>query len=295
MNCIIVSDIDIVLNCIGLPIIPDNVADEFYHNHSCSPDASKIIIQPLPSLPDVGGNTVWKNEICEVRRSGEYEIRVYKDSVTQNPYAIYSDHNGADCRVLVKQDWLMQCKDSVFLFNILALEKQLIQFDRLVFHTCFIEYKGEAILFTGHSGAGKSTQGDLWNRYRNASILNGDRCVLGFNNNETPMAYGFPFSGTSGICHNQKYPIKAIVFIKQALKNSISRIGKKDAVQRIWQQITANQWNMEFIDKVLINIERLVDAVAIYELSCTPDEDAVICLEQELDNKTKVYKNGSIG
>ena len=61
------------------------------------------------------------------------------------------------------------------LCDLLGLETLLLKYDGLLLHSSFIRWRGEGILFSAPSGTGKSTQADLWVKYEDAEILNGDR------------------------------------------------------------------------------------------------------------------------
>ena len=50
----------------------------------------------------------------------------------------------------------------------------------------------------------------------------------------------------------------------------------------LWSQITVNQWNAEFVDKALKLVDQIAAEIPIYQLCCTPDERAVICVKEML-------------
>ena len=64
------------------------------------------------------------------------------------------------------------------IFNALALEKVLIAHESIILHASYVNYNGKAILFTAPSGTGKSTQAALWEEYKGAEIVNGDRVII---------------------------------------------------------------------------------------------------------------------
>ena len=70
------------------------------------------------------------------------------------------------------------------------------------------------ILFSGPSGIGKSTQAGLWTKYRKARVINGDRTLLKKENGRW-MSLGWPICGSSEICYNEAYPVKAVIFLGQ--------------------------------------------------------------------------------
>lgn len=242
-----------------------------------APEANIVNIYPVSQLPPVGGQT----DICTVKLSGEAEVRIYHDGIIKCPYAIYSDSQEKGIHVWVHENWLKRYYHTNYVFNICAVEKLLIRSRKAVFHCCYIQIDGHAILFSGDSGIGKSTQGALWVKYKGASEINGDRAVLGKKNGSWHV-FGFPFSGTSGICHNVTVPLKGIIFLRQDRENKILRLDPMEAGKRLWTQFTINQWNAEFVSMALQMINEIASETPIYELSCTPDKRAVVCAEKIL-------------
>lgn len=170
--------------------------------------------------------------------------------------------------------------DTVFV-AMLALEKEMIQIDAMLLHSAYMCYDGTAVLFSAASGTGKSTQADLWEKYRGTRTINGDRSLL-IRETDGWKAYGWPICGSSEICHNEKYPIRAIVMLKQAKKNKVYPLQGFRAVRDIMEQITINAWDSEFQIRVMDLLEELRKEVPIYCLECDISEDAVRCLEQVL-------------
>lgn len=170
--------------------------------------------------------------------------------------------------------------DTVFV-AMLALEKEMIQVGAMLLHSAYMCYDGTAVLFSAASGTGKSTQADLWEKYRGTRTINGDRSLL-IRETDGWKAYGWPICGSSEICHNEKYPIRAIVMLKQAKENKVYPLQGFRAVRDIMEQITINAWDSEFQIRVMDLLEELRKEVPIYCLECDISEDAVRCLEQVL-------------
>ena len=102
----------------------------------------------------------------------------------------------------------------------------LLRHGRLVLHSSSILVNGKVILFAAPSGTGKSTQAALWEKYRCAEVLNGDKNCVSFDENSgTAIAHGLPFCGTSGGLPTI-FPVRssAIVLLKQAPENKIRRL-----------------------------------------------------------------------
>lgn len=164
--------------------------------------------------------------------------------------------------------------EGVDLFDILA-ERGM-----LVLHSSYaLRAEGDAILFSGVSGAGKSTQAELWREYAAARVINGDRTLIDVSRG---MAHGIFYSGTSGICENHSAPIRAIVLPEQAGENSVTAAGHREAFMRLINQCAYYPWDADSASEMTELVARLVGRVPVYRLDCRKDEGAVRALENEL-------------
>ena len=164
--------------------------------------------------------------------------------------------------------------EGVDLFDILA-ERGM-----LVLHSSYVlRAEGDAILFSGVSGAGKSTQAELWREYAAARVINGDRTLVDV---DRGMAHGIFYSGTSGICENHSAPIRAIVLPEQAGENSVTAAGHREAFMRLINQCAYYPWDADSASEMTELVARVVGRVPAYRLRCRKDEGAVRALENEL-------------
>lgn len=164
--------------------------------------------------------------------------------------------------------------EGVDLFDILA-ERGM-----LVLHSSYVlRAEGDAILFSGASGIGKSTQAELWREFAAARVINGDRSLVDV---DRGMAHGIFYSGTSGICENHSAPIRAIVLPEQAGENSVTAAGHREAFMRLINQCAYYPWDADSASEMTELVARLVGRVPVYRLRCRKDEGAVRALENEL-------------
>ena len=170
--------------------------------------------------------------------------------------------------------------DTVF-NSLLSLERRMNEHNCYVLHSSYIVYKDEAILFTAPSGTGKSTQADLWKKYRDIRIINGDRTLLTYEEGRF-YANGWPICGSSEICHNERYPLKAIVMLDQGPINEIKELSNIEKTKRLIQEITINYHNQGYLDNALSFIDKLIAKIPIINLSCTISEEAVDVLDSFL-------------
>lgn len=157
----------------------------------------------------------------------------------------------------------------------------LLHFQTLIFHASYINYNGKAILFAAPSQTGKSTQADLWQQYRGAEIVNGDKAAVRLNGGAA-VAHGLPFCGTSKICVNRSLPLQAIVLLSQASENTVRRLPPGEAVAALFPNVFTDRSIPEEWDLTVRLLLDLVSLVPVYALACTPDIRAVETLEREI-------------
>lgn len=180
--------------------------------------------------------------------------------------------------------------DTVF-NSLLSLERRMNSYKSYILHSSYIVYQEQAILFSAPSGTGKSTQADLWKKYRDIEIINGDRTLL-TKEGERFYANGWPVCGSSKICHNRRYPIKAIVMLEQGPVNEIKELSGIEKTRRLLREITINYHNQEYLDSALDFIGQLIKELPITALSCTISKEAVDILDDYLKEVVPI-RNGS--
>lgn len=257
-------------------------------NHSpkfaCAPRASAVTIEIFssPQLPTPTGQLLGCRGEKHIWRNGKTVTRLTQDPFRAIPHMLCSydlTHPEAVRCIAREEDWRWATR-SQFLWPGVSLPQLLLYHNTLVFHASYIEHQGRGILFTAPSQTGKSTQASLWEKYRGARILNGDKA--GVQPGETATVHGMPFCGTSGICENVSLPLRCIVVLSQAKENTVRRLGVREALPLLSPNVFADQLIAEEWQKTLMLLLDLVENVPIYSLACTPDVRAVEALEQAM-------------
>lgn len=153
--------------------------------------------------------------------------------------------------------------------------------DAMVLHCSALQVNDGVILFSGPSGIGKSTHADLWVKHRGARVINGDRTLLQ-KLGDRWMSLGWPICGSSEICYNEAYPVKAVIFLGQAEENDGRRLRYFDAIKAMISQITVNGWNPQFVEKIWNLTEDFAAQIPVFEYGCNMEEAAVDTLENLL-------------
>lgn len=170
--------------------------------------------------------------------------------------------------------------------NSLCAEHLVAERGGFVFHCSYVVWDGLAILFTAPSGTGKSTQAELWRKYRDADIINGDRAAVCMKD-EMLFAEGIPFSGSSSYCANCTMPLAAIVYLSQAPETTIRKLRGAEAFSKIWEGVSVNSWVKRDLERVSDVIQKVAAEIPVYHLACTPDESAVALLEETLRERRR--------
>lgn len=175
-----------------------------------------------------------------------------------------------------------QVSDRVFfelapVYGLLALQ------DALVLHASYLLIRGEkALLFTGPSGMGKSTQAGLWQAGGHGQVINGDRTLIRLTEGG-PVACGIFYAGTSGICRNVSAPVAAIVVLDRGADNAVRLLSGAAAFAPLLRQTSYDTWDREQASHMTASVARLAQAVPVLRFWCRPDDSAVAALKQYLE------------
>lgn len=161
------------------------------------------------------------------------------------------------------------------------IEQLLNKKNAFILHSSFVKWNNKGILFSAPSGTGKSTQADLWEKYENAEIINGDKAGIRKIDNKW-MAYGLPFAGSSAIFKNKKAEIDRIIVLKKGKENKLTKLSPREAFIKIYSETTVHTWDKEFQENIANMITDLVQSVPVYQYECLPDKSAVDFLKQQI-------------
>lgn len=149
-------------------------------------------------------------------------------------------------------------------------------------HCSFVFYKGNALLFSGPSGIGKTTQAELWRDFQGARIINGDAALLRQMEDGKWWAFGTPVHGSSPYCENEQAPIVALVMLKQDKENKLAKLDSFSAVTSCLPEFYRPQMDEETAEVFWKSVDSLFREVPVYRLTCRPDREATELVKQEL-------------
>lgn len=225
-------------------------------------------------FPAPSGRCAANRKDLTVFDDGGLETRFIGVAGDPKPYACCRETGEDRAEVFLDGERLRDLNIDPVFTSLFALEKRLAAYDAFVLHCAYIERGGEAILFSAPSETGKSTQGHLWEQYRGARTVNGDRALLQKKDGRW-MARGWPVCGSSEICHDEEFPIRTIVMLSQGKEDVVTPLSPMAAFSQIYSQVTINRWNRKANVRVMDLLEELVKDVPVWHLACTISENAV--------------------
>ena len=241
------------------------------------PDFSVEVIE-TEKLPEKMGERLFKGELIEVYSEGE--VRKTYSAFPTGKEQIPVDFA---CRVNNESLYISFYKETneFLVFEGLRLPELLLSKGIGILHCSFIEVDGQAILFAGDKQVGKSTQAALWEKYSSATVINGDRAGL-FVKDGTVTAGGVPYCGTSGICKNEQYPLKAIICLSKGTENKLEKLSPINAFMFLLGKFAYNTWDPKDVNAVTDLLAVIAEKTPIYSYSCLKDESAVQYLSERI-------------
>lgn len=250
-------------------------------------DPHIFTFEMVDSLPVPQGECIVEKPSFLVYQQGKTATR-YIGSVEhgwQNAY-ICAQHTVKLHAITLKRNQFTDTIGTHTVLSAMAAEHLIAQNGGIVFHCSYIQVGDKAILFTAPSETGKSTQADLWHKYRGARIINGDRAAIRLIDGKL-FAAGIPFSGSSIYCKNRTLPLAAVVYLGQASVTTIRKMKGYEAFARVWEGVSVNTWDKDDMEKASALVKTLVENIPVFHMPCTPDESAIIALEKALEGETE--------
>lgn len=233
----------------------------------------------------VDGILVYKNVINIYKKEKEL-VHEFCPAPGKEPYAWLIPVDKHHYEVLYlsgKENYFEYSRNILEAINI---EQVLNKYDAFVLHSSFINWKNKGIIFSAPSGTGKSTQADLWEKYEQAEIINGDRAAIRKIDSKW-YAYGLPIAGSSNIFKNKKAELSHIIVLKQGKQNKLKKLSPREAFIKIYSETTIHTWDSEFQENIINMITDLVQEIPVYLYECLPDKSAVDFLKSTIEGDEK--------
>ena len=181
----------------------------------------------------------------------------------------------------IKRENLENTNFSQEYLEYIALHRKLAEWlplhNAFVLHSATFDVEGVGVAFAAHSGTGKTTHMNLWQEHLGDKmvIVNGDKPIVRFFDDEpeTPYAYGTPWNGKERLGCNMRTPLKHICFIERSETNYVEQVDKKDAIDRIFNQVYMPKDPMAVVNTMQL-IDRLLSCCKLWTIHCNMEPKA---------------------
>lgn len=236
--------------------------------------------EPLPSESDEPLKLISEdcNDLGRVRlfasKEGYRIEQSYLDNDTRHHMALNSELNHATV-AMNRQD--PRFGESLSSLLRIAYSLSILRHEAVAIHASAICHQGEALLFLGKSGTGKSTHARLWVTHgEGCTLLNDDNPTLRW----TPQglkAYGTPWSGKTHCYRNEGYPVRGIARLGQAAENRFRLLDEREALLALMPSCTLLRENEAIEDLYYDLMERILGSTPVAHLACRADKEAYDC------------------
>jgi len=164
----------------------------------------------------------------------------------------------------------------------LLFQHRLAREGALEVHACGLVIGGRALLFSGQSGAGKSTTARLWRRARaGVRVLSDDRIVLRERRGRF-WAFGTPWHGDGMLAAPQARPLRALFFLRHARRHELRPLAPAEAAARLFARSFPPPWDGPALARVLATCGRVAAKIPSYDFGFAADESAVAFIRDRL-------------
>lgn len=282
-----IADIDVIFNPADR-LFFEKRSKQYFNTFSKAADM--VISTEIHSdiIPEKGALINQSGSTCIYRNSEERQTRTFIQNNTVL-WEISYNTDYSDIRIRLSKNALANTPFSLtqyeYILSEIAFSDRISYLKGIILHGSAITYNNNGIIFSGKSGAGKSTHAHLWKKHfkNNTEFINDDKPAIVFKN-KRPYVYGTMWSGKSDLNNNICSPLKAIVFIEQADTNNIRRLNTTDSLANLTSQVKLPYYDTLLGEKMFDSINKLIDTVPVYMLSCTMDAEAVHVAHKELFN-----------
>ncbi len=156
----------------------------------------------------------------------------------------------------------------------IVFAQAIIPHGGLSMHSSVVVNEGQAFMFMGKSGTGKSTHSRLWlNHIEGSWLLNDDNPIVRVTGEEV-VVYGSPWSGKTPCYRNESAPVAGIVRLKQAPRNRFRVCEDIAAFSAVLPGCSVLRQDMRLHEALCETLAELTERTLVGELECLPDREA---------------------
>lgn len=229
--------------------------------------------------------------VCSFYRIGDH--LVFRMLSPGSPAHIFYTEDASDGtgvrRLRVFSNWEQNRDITLLRFSMwMAFGLAIAPLKAFPIHSSVNVHDGQAYLFLGESGTGKSTHTRLWREnIPGCILLNDDSPIVRVEEGKV-FVYGSPWSGKTPCYRNEKYPVRAVVRLSQAPYNKARRLLTISALSAVYPSCPPAFASDEVLsDLICATLSSILTEVPVFHLECLPDAAAVNEIKNAIDSYKK--------
>lgn len=170
-----------------------------------------------------------------------------------------------------QEDAYVEYKSLINLSSLALLKEKSV-----FFHAVAFRYHGKAVLFTGKSGSGKTTQYKKWKTHfkNEVEMICGDMPCLEVNGEEIEV-FPSPWNGKERIKGHVSAPLGAVIFLEQSDHNEIFSLPVREALPMLFNQFAVGAGTDEEIRSLAVIADILLRKYPVLKLKNKADDEAL--------------------
>lgn len=138
----------------------------------------------------------------------------------------------------------------------------------MILHASSVKVGERALLFLGHSGAGKSTIAEFASS-AGAEVLTDDRTIVTLDQGTPhPRAWGTPWHGTCPSSSAASAPLAAMFLLIQDVQDALAPVNSSRAFSEAFVRMYQPTEDRGEVERVIDSLRELVGRVPMYQLRC---------------------------
>lgn len=218
------------------------------------------------------------DEWLEVKYDSDIEVFSYAtDTISPISKLVYKRRGNCAWIYINKEKYNYDTMVSLVESTPFLMLNMLVQLENKGFliHTSAFDINGKGLLFTGESGAGKTTLTSLISEYSDYKILTDETAVVRLYDDKI-IIYGTPWKGSGAQFYsNSEAVLWGINFLYHGLENRMETVELEEAIRLLMRQSFPYFWDKNSMAKLFSVINNIIYKIKIRNFSFLPDETVI--------------------
>ncbi len=156
----------------------------------------------------------------------------------------------------------------------IILTHYLLKNHHVPIHAAAVEFNGKGYIFTGVSGAGKSSITKLFSKYGIDSWLSDEKVIIKTKQRDITV-HGTPWFSFANKALNKGVPLAGIFFISHGADPVIKQLDQQESMVKLFDVASIPWYDAEYAECGCAVLTKIINEIPTYEFSYRLEENAV--------------------